>query len=112
VVAINNNGRTASASLTLALAAPAIFASAMPASARRGDILTLYLTGAGTALQSLVVTVGGVPATLSYAAVPPGLAGVVQVNYQVPAQAPLGPQPVVVTVFGIASPNANMTVTQ
>ena len=84
----------------------------MPAGARRGDILTLYLTGAGTALQSLVVTVGGVPANLYYAAVPPGLAGVVQVNYQVPATAPLGAQAVVVAVSGITSPGVNLTVTQ
>jgi uncharacterized protein (TIGR03437 family) len=111
-VIVNNNGRTASANVTLAVAAPAIFASAMPASAKRGEILTLYLTGAGTALQTLTVTVGGVPATLFYAAVPSGLAGVVQVNYQVPQQAPLGAQPVVVTVSGISSPNVNLTVTQ
>jgi uncharacterized protein (TIGR03437 family) len=112
LLAISNNGRVASATLTLAQAAPAIFASAMPATARRGDILTLYLTGAGTALQTLVVTIGGVPAALYYAAVPPGLAGVVQVNYQVPPQAPLGAQPVAVTVSGIASPSVPLTVTQ
>lgn len=111
-VAISNNGRSAAATLTLAAAAPGIFSSAMPASARRGDILTLYLTGAGTALQSLVVTVGGVPANLYYAAVPPGLAGVVQVNYQVPATTPLGTQAVVVTVSGITSPGVNLAVTQ
>jgi len=112
VVAINNNGHTVSASITLAAAAPGIFASAMPASAKRGDILTLYLTGAGNALQTLMVTVGGVRAAISYAAVPPGLAGVVQVNYQVPAQAPLGSQPVVVSVSGVPSPPVNLTLTQ
>jgi len=112
VVTINNNGQTASASIALAAAAPAIFASAMPGSAKRGDVLTLYATGTGNALQTLVVTVGGVQAAVTYAAVPPGLAGVVQVNYQVPPQAPLGSQPVVVTVSGVPSPAVNLTLTQ
>ena len=44
--------------------------------------------------------------------VPPGLVGVEQVNYQVPPQAPLGSQPVMVTVSGISSPAVNLTVTQ
>jgi uncharacterized protein (TIGR03437 family) len=108
-VTIDNNGHSASATITLAAAAPGIFASAMPASAKRGDVLTLYLTGAGN-FTSLSVTVGGVPAAVSYAAVPPGLVGVVQVNYQVPAQAPTGAQPVVVTVSGVASPPVTMTI--
>jgi uncharacterized protein (TIGR03437 family) len=112
VVAINNNGQSASASMTVAAAAPGIFAAAMPSSAKRGDILTLYLTGAGENLQSLTATVGGIPATVSYAGIPPGLAGVVQVNYQVPAQVPLGTQPVVVTVSSIASPAVNLNITQ
>ncbi len=86
VVAINNNGQVASATITLAAAAPGIFASAMPAGARRGDTITLWMTGGGN-LQSLSVTVGGVPAAVSYAGVPPGLVGVEQVNYQVPQQA-------------------------
>lgn len=108
-VAINNNGQTASATITLAAAAPGIFASAMPASAKRGDILTLYLTGAGN-FQTLSVTIGGVSAAISYAAVPPGLVGVVQVNYQVPPQAPTGVQPVVVTVSGVSSPPVTMQI--
>ncbi|HXA52103.1 MAG TPA: protease pro-enzyme activation domain-containing protein [Candidatus Acidoferrum sp.] len=112
VVAINNNGLTASASITLAAAAPGIFAAAMPSSAKHGDVLTLYLTGAGENLQSLTVSVGGFPATLSYAGVPPGLAGVVQVNYQVPAQVPLGAQSVVVTVSGVPSPAVSLNITQ
>jgi uncharacterized protein (TIGR03437 family) len=112
VVTINNNGQTASASMTVAVAAPGIFAAAMPSSAKRGDVLTLYLTGAGENLQSLTVTVGGIPASLSYAGIPPGLVGVVQVNYQVPAQAAQGAQPVVVTVSGVASPAVNLNITQ
>jgi len=76
--------------------------------AKAGDIITLYVTG--TASQSVSVTVGGLPAEVAYAATPPGLQGVVQVNYQVPPQAAAGAQPVVVTAGGIASPPATLLV--
>ena len=112
IVTINNNGQTASASITLAAAAPGIFASAMPASAKRGDVLTLYATGTGANLQTLSLTVGGVTSTISYAGIPPGLVGVVQVNYQIPPSAPLGSQPVVLKVSGVSSPPVNISITQ
>jgi uncharacterized protein (TIGR03437 family) len=109
VVTVDNNGQTASATITLAAAAPGIFA--MPAvSAHRGDVVTLYATGAGTSLQSLTVTVGGMAAPVQFAGVPQGLQGVVQVNYQVPQQAAAGAQSVVLTVAGVASPPVTLTV--
>jgi uncharacterized protein (TIGR03437 family) len=109
VVTVDNNGQTASATITLAAAAPGIFA--MPAvSAHRGDVVTLYATGTGTSLQSLTVTVGGIAAPVQFAGVPQGLQGVVQVNYQVPQQAATGAQSVVLTVAGVASPPVTLTV--
>jgi uncharacterized protein (TIGR03437 family) len=57
------------------------------------------------------VTVGGITAP-SVVAVPPGYAGVAQINYQIPSTVPLGQQPVVVTVGGVASNTAMLTVTQ
>ena len=113
LVVISNNGQSASASITLAEAAPGIFTNAAGApvpstAAKAGDIITLYVTG--TASQSVSVTVGGLPAEVAYAATPPGLQGVVQVNYQVPPQAAAGAQPVVVTAGGIASPPATLLV--
>ncbi|MDE3166556.1 MAG: S8 family serine peptidase [Acidobacteriota bacterium] len=107
------NGVQASAmQFFLAAAAPGIFAAAMPASASRGEIITLYLTGAGNAanLASLKVTVGGVPAAVKYAGIPSWSAGVVQVNYQLAAATPTGVQPVVVTVAGVASQAVNLSV--
>jgi uncharacterized protein (TIGR03437 family) len=112
VVTISNSGQVVSGSITLAAAAPGIFASAMPASAKRGDVLTLWVTGTGSNLPTLAVTVGNVRAAVSYAAVPPGLAGVVQVNYQVPSTTALGVQPVIVNVSGVSSPAVNLTITQ
>ena len=57
------------------------------------------------------VTIGGVPAKVDFAGIPYGLVGVTQVNFVVPADAPLGKQPVVVTVGNTASAPAQFTVT-
>ena len=51
-------------------------------------------------------------AKIVFTGVIPGSVGVTQINYVVPANAPLGTQPVVVTIGGVASPPANLTVTQ
>jgi uncharacterized protein (TIGR03437 family) len=138
VLTVNNSAGSVSTSFTAAAAAPGIFTDQNDApvpftSAARGETITLYLTGAGavtpaiatgagpkvgTALanlpqpvQKISVTVGGVTSPSVSAMIPAGYVGVVQVNYQVPAAAPLGPQPVVVTLGGVSSPPATLTVT-
>jgi uncharacterized protein (TIGR03437 family) len=139
VLKVNNNGLSASTSFIVAAAAPGIFTDANGApvpsttgSRSKGQMLTLYITGYGAVtpalpsgagpaagtpvaslpqpLQKVTVTVGNVAASFS-AVVPWGYVGVMQINYQVPATAPLGAQPVVVTVGGIASAPATLTVT-
>jgi uncharacterized protein (TIGR03437 family) len=139
VLKVNNNGLSASTSFTVAAAAPGIFTDASGApvpstsgSRSKSQILTLYITGygavtptlssgagpaAGTPLanlpqpqQKVAVTVGGVAASFS-AVVPWGYVGVMQINYQLPATTPLGAQPVVVSVGGIVSAPATLTVT-
>ena len=60
----------------------------------------------------VAVTVGGAPAQIAFAGIPSGLAGATQINFVIPPNAPLGVQPVVVTVGGIASPAATITVGQ
>jgi uncharacterized protein (TIGR03437 family) len=125
--------------LKIVPAAPGIFMTngftAAPfSSAARGQITTLFITGegqvspsladgttpsAGTPLSRLpkpklpvTLTVAGQSATIDFIGIPNGLVGVTQINYEVPANTPLGVQPVVVTVGGIASQSANLTVTQ
>jgi uncharacterized protein (TIGR03437 family) len=56
--------------------------------------------------------VGGVPATIDFIGIPNWGVGVTQINFTVPAGVPLGPQPVVVTIGGVASPPVTLTVTQ
>ncbi len=138
VLTVSNNGQTASASFTAAASAPGIFTDAnhapVPfATAARGQTITLYFTGAGAVtpsiatgvgpklgtaagslpqpLQKLAITVGGVTVTSPAALIPGGYVGVMQVNYQVPKTAPLGPQQVVVTIGGVSSAPATLTVT-
>jgi uncharacterized protein (TIGR03437 family) len=123
---------------TVSAAAPGIFTfqngSINPfPSAAAGQTVTLYVTGEGQVTPSLAtgstpspktqtgglpkprlpvsVTVGGVAATIQFIGIPSGLVGVTQINYIVPSGVS-GVQPVVVTVGGVASPAATLTVTQ
>jgi uncharacterized protein (TIGR03437 family) len=54
---------------------------------------------------------GGALATIDFIGIPPGLVGVTQINVQVPNGLPSGAQPVVVTVGGVASAPATITIT-
>ena len=137
VLKVNNNGHSVSVSFVVAAAAPGIFtdANGAPVPSTSGSrsqhpTLLLYLTGYGAVTpalatgtgpaagsanlpqpqQKVTVTVGGVAASF-LAGVPVGYVGVMQINYQLPANAPLGPQPLVVTVGGIASAPATLLVT-
>ena len=137
-VMISNGGRTASASLMVNSAAPGLFTDTtgfvVPVNtAARNQAIALYFTGAGAVspavatgaapaggtplaqlpapVQGVSVSIGGVDAPVQFVGIPEGLVGVVQVNVQVSANTPLGLQPVVVTVGGVASAAAQMTVT-
>ena len=136
VVAVNNNGRTTTTTLTVASAAPAVFTGVngmiVPSATPRGGVITLYLTGVGAVspaiatgaappagtpaaklpapVQPATVSIGGVPASMLFAGIPTGLVGVAQINLAVPANAALGTQNVIVTIGGIASAAASITV--
>ena len=110
-------------------------ANGLPSGIAPGQTTTLYLTGAGavspaiadasapastSALSALpvpsgkvTVTVGGITSpSLPFVGITPGLVGVVQVNFEVPASVPGGTQPVIVSVGGKASAPANLVVTK
>jgi len=136
-VTINNNGQVASQSFPMALTAPGIFtANGAPVpstSGSSGQIITLFITGTGAVTppvstgaappattpipdlpapaQNSRVTVGGVQASIQFIGIPSALVGVTQINYQVPSGIALGSQPVVVTIGGVASAPAILTVT-
>ena len=139
ILGVNNNGQVASFPFTVAPSAPGLFTapdgSLVPSATARqgqtavafitgdGDTTTFLFTGAspptGTATSRLprtrlpvTVTVGGLPATVTFAGTPIGLVGISQVNFTVPAATPLGVQPVIVTVGGVRTQTARLTVTQ
>jgi uncharacterized protein (TIGR03437 family) len=138
VLSVNNNGRLTTQSLQVAAAAPGIFTSTTgtlvpTASAARGEEVAFYITGAGAVspaiadgaahfsstpiadlpapTQTATVTIGGAEASIDFIGIPWALVGVTQINVTVPAGIGTGPQPVVVTVGGIVSPAATITVT-
>jgi len=138
ILIVMSLGQIAFFQFTVGPAAPGIFmaqdGSLVPvASGAPSDTLSLFITGqgavsppvatgaapsAGTPLSQLPapilpvkVSVGGTPAPLAFVGIPPGLVGVTQINFQIPPDAPLGPQAVVVTVGNVASAPVTLTVT-
>jgi minor extracellular serine protease Vpr len=94
----------------------------------RGSVVQLYANGLGpvdnqpatgepapssplaTCRIAPQVTIGGQNATVLYAGLAPGFVGLYQVNATVPAGAPTGIQPVVITMNGVASKTASLPV--
>lgn len=137
---VGNPYDDATFTIPISASAPGIFATAsgvaVPfSSVQRGQTTTIFITGEGlvndSSLQdgftpspstpanslpkpvlSSSVTIGGQNATIAFIGIPSGLVGVTQVNFTVPANAPLGTQPVVVTIGTASSPPVNITVTQ
>ncbi len=134
---VNTGLQTGSFTFQVSAAAPGVFMDASGATVpfpkgSRGQTLTLFITGEGQVSPTLAtgatpspstpfnrlpapvlkttMTIGGVDAPIQFIGIPNGLVGVTQVNFLVPQNAPLGVQPVVVTVGSTASPAAKFTV--
>lgn len=140
VLAVNNNGQIASFPFQVAPTAPGLYPSAIDNStgkivsaAQPGQFLLLFMTGEGDMTPTLAtgatpapsadpskypqprapvnVTVGGVAAQVLFQGIPYGLVAETQIDFVVPPDAPLGPQQVIVTVGGVASPPVALTIT-
>jgi uncharacterized protein (TIGR03437 family) len=132
-----NNGQVDSYSFLVSPTAPGLFTGAkgvvVPVgSASRGQTVVLFMTGEGDTLpalatgaappnstpisklpaprQPVTLAIGGVPVTPSFVGIPFGLVGVTQINFVVPAAAPLGPQTVVVIAGGVESKAATINI--
>jgi uncharacterized protein (TIGR03437 family) len=57
----------------------------------------------------VTVYVANLPAQIAFIGITPGIVGATQINYIIPSKAPLGVQPVVVTVGGVPSPPVFIT---
>ena len=106
---------------TVTLAAPAgAFPDSRPA--RPGEFVAIFATGLGPVEPPLAtgapasddplsvtttlpqVTIGGVPATVTFSGLAPGFVGLYQINVEIPAGAPSGGAvAVVVTIGGVQS---------
>jgi uncharacterized protein (TIGR03437 family) len=136
VLGVNNNGQVSSFRFPVSPAAPGIFAyqgALVPvATATPGQTIFGFVTGdgdvtptlpsgaspaSGTSLsrlpqprQPIGITVGGRAATVVFSGIVPGLVGVTQVNFTVPADLDPGIQPVVAKVGGVSGTPVNLTV--
>jgi uncharacterized protein (TIGR03437 family) len=135
---VDNNGESVFYIFEVTATAPGIFTfdggAPVPfTTAASGQVLTLYMTGAGVVSPSVAtgaapaagtsvadlpapvgkvtVTVGGVTAALDFVGIPTWSVGVVQINYTVP-NVTAGPQPVLVSVGGVRSASTQLTITQ
>jgi uncharacterized protein (TIGR03437 family) len=89
-------------------------ASTLPAPVKPGDAIVLYGTGFGptdstldsaaTLTTPITITIGGVPATATFAGLAAGLPHIYQFNVQVPDGIADGDQPVGVEIGGVSSP--------
>lgn len=135
-VTISVGGSESSANVTVSAVAPGVFTidGSRPApqwQGRRGEILIAYATGVGFVSPGVPtgdgpvnsapelmprpqlpvqVTVGGVPAEILFAGIPPGIVGAIQINYRIPSSAPLGDADLVVSVGGVAAPPLRLRV--
>ena len=133
LLAVSNNGQVATYSFPVTASAPGIYLGPSSAitpntSGSRGQEYTLFVTGAGEVsppiatgagptgnqvpvpLLAVSMTIGGVAAQTDYVGIPIWSVGTLQINFTVPENAPLGVQPVVVTVGSAASVAADFTV--
>jgi uncharacterized protein (TIGR03437 family) len=137
-VTINNNGQLAARTFTVAASGPGIFTDQTGAvvpfpSGAPGQQIAIYVTGFGavappvstgsapaalTAIadlpapsQPLTVSVGNAPASTNFIGITPGLVGVMQINFTIPSGLSPGVKPVIVTVGGIPSAAATVTIT-
>ncbi|HVW08876.1 MAG TPA: hypothetical protein VHC90_09855, partial [Bryobacteraceae bacterium] len=136
IIKVTSNGKSATSQIPVNKNAPEIFGDTnnlmVPyQTTRPGDPAFLFVTGDGlfstpsvvtgavppggtiTVLPtSARVTVGGVAANVMFIGEPSWSVGVSQINFTIPATAPAGKQPVVVTIGGVSSSPVYLTVTQ
>ena len=132
VLTLSSNGAVTSYSFVVTPAAPGIYGPA--GSGSPGEQVSIFVTGDGLVMPTLAdgatpdpstpsnqlpmpqlpvtVSLANIPAAIQFVGIPSGMVGETRVDFVVPQNAPLGAQPLVVTVGAVASPAVAFTVTQ
>jgi uncharacterized protein (TIGR03437 family) len=104
IVIVHQGGIAAILSVATAAAAPALFPiDPQAVKAAPGGLVTLYGTGLGLGDLPVTATIGGIDADVVSLDPSPGYTGLFRITLNVPAEAPSGVAPVVITVGGAAS---------
>ncbi len=130
-------GQTAQTTFPVTQVNPGIYTGSASAlvpqnSAARGGVILAFVTGIGLVTPTVATgaapdlsipianlpqprgavsaTIGGVPARVLFSAIPYGLVGILQANIEVATGTPVGNQPLVITVAGVRSPAAFLTI--
>ena len=138
-LAINNNGQIATLPIPIAPSAPGLFSSALEplggiptTTVNRGQVIMLLMTGEGdvtptlstgatpafsllltlypTPRQAVSLTLGGLPITPLFAGITYGMCGETELLVVIPSDAPLGVQPLIVSVGTAQSQPLMLTV--
>jgi uncharacterized protein (TIGR03437 family) len=75
-----------------------------------GDMTPPATQGLAKCTKTVTVTIGGQPATVDFAGLTPTGIGYYQINVKVPANAPSGDQPVVLTADGVAGKTVSLRI--
>jgi uncharacterized protein (TIGR03437 family) len=133
-VVVSDNNQAASAKMKMSAVAPGIFTDGSggisSTTATAGQNVTIYVNGAGaldpsvatgstptagstsTPRGATLVTVRGLAASTSYVGEPNWSVGILQINFTVPFGVGTGTVPVVVSIGGVASVSASLTVSR
>ena len=135
-VTVTYNSNSVTSTIPISSYSPGIFVDSTGApagfqTAKRGSTIALYITGQGAVSSQpatgalpasgttpvpqnpIYITVGGVQASTNYAyeGIPAWAIGLTQINFTIPAGAPLGPQQVLVSIGGATSAPATINIT-
>jgi uncharacterized protein (TIGR03437 family) len=135
-VVVTYNNQSAGMSIPISSYSPGVFVDSTGApagvpTARIGSTIAIYITGQGAVTptpadgalpsvnttpvpqNSISITVGGVkaPADYSYIGMPAWAIGLTQINFTIPASAPVGVQPLVVSIGAAISQAATINIT-
>jgi uncharacterized protein (TIGR03437 family) len=103
LVISNALGTSTPIAVSITAVAPGIFSAGFEQPVHAGDSISIFGTGLGAAPELAQVTIGGLPAPVTFSGAAPGLLGINQVNAQVPDGLMPGAQTLFLSVRDVKS---------